>query len=96
MLLIQIGAFKDFEAGTSSSNNDSGAADTSKEAASAAQQDEGEEEEEEEEEVTESSGGSSGDYPPHTLAGMPALSPTMEQGNNVLPLWYIFTHRAMY
>ena len=83
-LPLQVGAFKDF------SPEESGG----KEMASADQEDEqqeevqeaGEQEEDEgeEEEVEEASGSAGGDFPPHTVAGLPALSPTMSQG--LLPL----------
>lgn len=87
---MQVDAFKDYspdEAGASAQSSDS-------------QSDGGKKEQEEaspapaagaeaEAEAEESSGGgdgggASGDYPPHRVEGLPALSPTMSQGEAVL------------
>lgn len=67
----QVAAFKDFTPGSGASA-----------APAAAAQEEPEEEEEEEDDATAESSGSGGDYPPHTVMGLPALSPTMSQGND--------------
>lgn len=67
----QVAAFKDFTPGSGASA-----------APAAAAQEEPEEEEEEEDDAPAESSGSGGDYPPHTVMGLPALSPTMSQGNN--------------
>ena len=64
-------AFKDFTPGQEGA---------SAAPAAAASDEPAEEEDTGEEEVAESSGGG-GDYPPHTVMGLPALSPTMSQGN---------------
>ena len=65
----QVSAFKDFTPGQ-------GGASAAPAAASG--EPEANEDVEEGEEEGEVSGG--GDYPPHTLMGLPALSPTMSQG----------------
>ena len=64
-------AFKDFTPGSGASA-----------APAAAAQEEPEEEEEEEDDAPAESSGSGSDYPPHTVMGLPALSPTMSQGND--------------
>ncbi|CAL8471164.1 g10706 [Coccomyxa elongata] len=64
-----VGAFKDFTPGAEASA-----------APAAAAKEEPEEDEQEDDSPAESSGGG-GDYPPHTVMGLPALSPTMSQGN---------------
>ncbi|BDA46555.1 Dihydrolipoyllysine-residue acetyltransferase component of pyruvate dehydrogenase complex, mitochondrial [Coccomyxa sp. Obi] len=64
-----VGAFKDYKPGAEASA-----------APAAAAKEEPEEDEQEDDSPAESSGGS-GDYPPHTIMGLPALSPTMSQGN---------------
>ncbi|CAK0785753.1 hypothetical protein CVIRNUC_008964 [Coccomyxa viridis] len=70
-----VSAFKDFTPGQGGSSAAPAAASGEPEGG-----EEGEEEEEEGEEEAEASGGG-GDYPPHSLMGLPALSPTMSQGN---------------
>ncbi len=63
---MQVSAFKDYTPGSGG-----GAA------APAAATEEPEEDKEDDSPVAESSGG---DFPPHTVMGLPALSPTMSQG----------------
>ena len=77
-----MGAFKDFspEAG---GGQQAAAADQGdeQEEAEEAPPDEGDDDGgEEEEEVEEASASSGGDFPAHTVGGLPALSPTMSQG----------------
>ena len=62
-------AFKDFTPGQGEASA----------APAAAASEEPDKDEGGEEEVAESSGGG-GSYPPHTVMGLPALSPTMSQG----------------
>ena len=73
MTAQQVAAFKDFTPGSGAS------------AAPAAAAQEEPEEEEEDDAPAESSGGS-GNYPPHTVMGLPALSPTMSQGKRSVTL----------
>ena len=71
---MQVGAFKDFSADEAGGAEASGAAQ---------QQEEGqppEQELHEEAEPEEAAGSSGGDFPPHQVQGLPALSPTMSQG----------------
>ena len=76
---MQVEAFKDFSADEAGGAEASGA-----EASGAAQQQEeaqpAEQESHEEAEPEEAAGSSGGDYPPHSVQGLPALSPTMSQG----------------
>ena len=67
-------AFKDFTPGQGGSSAAPAAASGEPEG-----EEEGEEGEEEGGEEGEASGGG-GDYPPHSVMGLPALSPTMSQG----------------
>ena len=71
----QVSAFKDFAPGQGGPPAAPAAASGQPEG----NEDE-EEGEEEGEEGCEALGGGGGDYPPHTLMGLPALSPTMSQG----------------
>lgn len=64
---MQVGAFKDFTPGSQASG-----------ARAVAAQEEPEEEDEGDSPPESSEG--AGDYPPHTVMGLPALSPTMSQG----------------
>lgn len=74
---MQVDAFKDFSPDeAASASPKSGKAEASP-APQAAQPEEGEPERGEPDEGESSSGG---DYPPHRLEGLPALSPTMSQG----------------
>lgn len=74
-----VGAFKDYSPDAAgAAANSGGGKDEPEEGSQEAEP--AEEGGEEEEEVEESSGGG-GNYPPHTLGGLPALSPTMSQGN---------------
>ncbi len=81
-------AFKDFTPGQGGASAAPAAAASDEPAEEPAEEDEGEDEE-----VAESSGGG-GDYPPHSVMGLPALSPTMSQGTapplyrNRLP-WFV-------
>ena len=69
----QVSAFKDFTPGQGGSSAAPAAASGEPEGG-----EQGEDEEEGGQEEAEASGG--GDYPPHSLMGLPALSPTMSQG----------------
>jgi hypothetical protein len=75
--ILQVGAFKDYSPDAAGAASASGGEE--KEPAEASQEAEPAEEEEDEGEVEGSSGGGVS-YPPHTLGGLPALSPTMSQG----------------
>lgn len=70
----QVSAFKDFTSGQGGASAAPAAASGEPEA----NEDEGEGNEGGEEE--DEASGSGGDYPPHSLMGLPALSPTMSQG----------------
>ena len=67
----QVAAFKDYEPGSGGGGGGAPA-----QAAASQEPEEAQDEEEPEEE----SAGPSGDFPPHTVMGLPALSPTMSQG----------------
>ena len=92
-------AFKDFTPGQGGGSSAPAAA-ASDEPADEPVSDEPAEEEEGEEDVAESSGGG-GDYPPHAVMGLPALSPTMSQGDHTPlvqvenPLQGMSSHRRL-
>ena len=71
----QVAAFKDYEPGSGGGGGGEGAP-----AQAAASQEPEQAPDEEEPEEEPASAGSSGDFPPHTVMGLPALSPTMSQG----------------
>lgn len=83
---FQVDAFKDFSPDsdgqeTSAASQGGGEGDQEQEVQ---ETDEGDQVEEDgdgdDEAAEETAGGSGGDYPPHVVAGLPALSPTMSQG----------------
>ncbi len=73
MTAQQVAAFKDFTPGSGASGAPAAAAQV-------------EPEEEEEDDAPAESSGGSGSYPPHTVMGLPALSPTMSQGKRSVAL----------
>ena len=84
--ILQVEAFKDFSPEGSGGQEAAAASqgDEKEEGDPTEKEEEGAVEEEQDqgdnEEVEEEASGSGGDYPAHTLAGLPALSPTMSQG----------------
>ena len=68
-------AFKDYEPGSG------GGGGAPAQAAASQEPEQAQDEEEPEEE--EAPAGPSGDFPPHTVMGLPALSPTMSQGARI-------------
>ena len=74
---MQVAAFKDYKPGESGGSS-SGSAPAA--AADAEPEPEPAEEGEEEEPAAEGGSGGGGAFPPHTVMGLPALSPTMSQG----------------
>ncbi len=72
-----MGAFADYTPGSGAGAEAASAAPADEEGDQGHEDEEGEGHDEEEGEAS----ASGGDYPPHTVAGLPALSPTMSQGN---------------
>ena len=77
---VQVDAFKDFS--PSSSGAEASSSEPSKEESK--EESQPAEAEASGGEAEEASGSSGGDFPLHTVAGLPALSPTMSQGTNPL------------